>query len=242
MTNQSAAVAESAERTWPAPDFLNRAQRLRYELEAAIRVEQPLAQRIAEIQNAAFAKGLPVAVVAGGTDELEKLSDKQVAADLAVSEKRKELRSFLNTERAGFFSLREQAHESLRPEISERFVRVQKAAAELRAALVDLLGAEAESLREEKLIREWNRAVRKFNQTIPAVNVNAIPSATGIDPGESIRSLVEGIIRQDNNIRELCRDFLSREAERREMAAANEEARIAQKEADTNPILHEKPF
>ncbi|MGB7024869.1 MAG: hypothetical protein WBD73_13805 [Candidatus Acidiferrales bacterium] len=222
--------------TWPVPDFLNRANRLRNELEAAIRVEQQKAQQVAGVQDTAFAKGLPTALVAGGAEKLQKLSDEKDAASLAVNQKREALRHFLNSERAGFFSLRDRAHERIRTEIAENFARMQMAATEICARLENLLGAAAEAEREEKLIRFWNREAQRFNRTIPAVNVNAITSAARIDLGESIRARIEGLLLQDKNTRELCREPLSREAQRRERAAATEEAREAQKEAYANPL------
>lgn len=242
MTNQSATVTEPARETWPSPDFLNKAQRLRYDLEAAIRDEQQLTQRVTDIQNRAFNTGIPVAVIVGGADKLSKLAAEQEAASEAVNQKRAELRDFLNSSRAGFFSLREESHESLRPGISEKFARVRECAAEVLAELRGLLGAEAEAVREEKTIRQWNREVRKFNRTIPAINSAAIPAAAAIGTEESIRALVVSFLMQDQNIRELCRDYLSREGEKRERAAANEEARFLQAEVNANPFLLDKPF
>lgn len=235
------ATQESAT-TWPAADFVNTAQRLRYELEVAIRRENELAQRIDNIQNAAFAKALPVTLVAGGKDELKKLSDERNAAILGVNQKREALRQYLNVERAKFFAVKERAFEHLRTGVSERFARAQAAATELCAALSDLLGTEAECARQERLIREWNRTTKKFNRSIPSVNINGIPSVAGIGPGESLRSHIEGMLIQDSSIRELCRNILSREAQRREQAVALEEARIDQAEAIANPASLVEPF
>ena len=241
MKDQAAvAVAESAESTWAATvaDFLIRAQRLRGEVEAAVRVAQQKSQRVADIQNKAFARGLPTSVIAGGADAMKKFSDEQDAAELAVNEAREALRRFLNSAPAGFYAERDRGYERLRPEISEDIACIQKAAAEILARLENLLGAGragAEASRQEGIIRRFNREVEKFNKSIPSVNVNAIPNARGIGIGESIRSRVEAMILQDKNSRELCGGILAREAERRARAVAVEEARIANNEALRNP-------
>lgn len=243
MKNQSvAAVAEPTRETWPAPDFLNTTARLRHELESAIRHEKDLAQRVASIQDAAFKKALPAAMLAGGPDKLETLSNEQAAAMVAVNQKREDLRRFLTASRGGFFALRNRASEQLRAEISERFARAQEAAAEVCVAVRGFLGADVEAKREEKLIRQWNREVKKFNRSIPATNVNAIPGVAGIDPSESIRSHIIGMLLGDPNIRMLCPDFLAHEAQQRDRAVALEEARLDQAEATANPVSLVEPF
>lgn len=243
MTNQqSFAAAETAEQAWPTTDFLVTACALRRELEAAARCASDCSSRVANIEKAAFDKALPAAMLAGGADKLAKLGAEQDAANLAVTQKRAALRLFLETERAKFFSLRAQELEHLRAGMSERFARAQKAAAELCAALVDLLGTEAECARQEKLIGEWNRAVKTFNRTIPTVNPSAIPGGIGIASGESIRTQVEGMLLADKNVRQLCRDFLTAKAQQRERAAELEEAKIAQAEVQANPISVVEPF
>jgi len=233
--------------TWAATvtDFLIRAQRLRGELEAAVRVAQQKTQRMADVQNKAFARALSTAIVAGGPAELKKFSDEQDAAEFTVNEKREALRHFLNSAPAGFFAERDREYEGLRPEISEDIACIQKAATEIFARLENLLGAGragAEVSRQEGIIRRFNREVEKFNKSIPSVNVNAIPRAAGIGLGESVRTRIEKQLLQDKNIRELCMGILSREAERRARAAATEEARIANNEALANPFLLDRTF
>ena len=230
MKDQAAAVAESVERPWPAPDFLNAAQRLRHEFEAAVRLEQSLTQRLTDIQSTAFVRGLPTALIAGGEDVLRKIAAEQDAAQTAVNDKRTALREFLASERQRFFALREEAHTRLRQNISEQFSSAQRAAKELRTALDGVLGAKDEAEVEERMIREWNRIVKKFNSSIPSLNVSAIPSAGGIGTGESLRGSIAEMILQDPSLRELCRGIVAAEAERRERAWAAEEARLAANE------------
>jgi hypothetical protein len=224
------AVNEVAERTWPAPDFLNAAQRLRAELEAAIRLEQSLTQRVADIQNKAFARGLPTALIAGGAEKLSTLANEQNAASLAVNGKRVALRHFLDSARTAFFAERNRAQEQLRAEIAENFACMQKAATEIRSRLENVLGAAPEAEREERLIHEWNRQVDRFNGQIPTTNTNGITRAARIELGESLRARVEQMILQDAGLRELCRGIIADKAERRERAWAAEEARRAANE------------
>jgi len=241
----TASAVNEVATTWAATvaDFLIRAQRLRGEVESAGRVAQQKAQRVADIQDKAFARGLPNFVIAGGADAMKKFSAEQDAAELAVNEAREALRRFLNSTPAGFFAERDREYDGLRPEISEDIACLQKAAAEISARLEKLLGAGragAEASRQEGIIRRFNREVEKFNKSIPSANVNHIPRAMGISPSESIRARIEGQLLQDRNIRELCMGILACEAERRARAAAAEEARIA---ALVNPfLLDNKPF
>lgn len=238
--NNATAVAETA--AWPPPDFLRNAQMLRAQLEEAVRHEEDLSRRIAAIQDVSFKKALPVSVVAGSAEKFAELSNQHAAAATTANEKRNALREFLHSSRAGFFKLREERYMTLRPEIGRRFARAQAAATELRSALGDLLGAKEEAEAEGRLLREWNRTIRKLNRSIPAVNVNAIPSASGIEPGESIRSRIEGLFFEDPGIGELTRAFLAREAKERERIARQEELRLDQAEGRLNAILNETPF
>ena len=226
----TATAANEVAVTWPAPDFLNAAQRLRTELEAAVRLEHSLTQRVANIQNQAFAKGLPAAVIAGGEDVLRKIAAEQDAAQAAVNDKRTALREFLASERQRFFALREEAATRLRQNISEQFSSAQRAAKELRTALDGVLGAKDEAEVEERMIREWNRTVKKFNSSIPSLNVSAIPSAGGIGTSESLRGSIAEMILRDPSLRELCRGIIVAEAERRQRAWAAEDARLAANE------------
>lgn len=238
----SAAVAEPAELTWPSPDFLQTAVRKQREIDTAVRIEKDLAQRVASIQDAAFAKGLPVYVIAGGEAEFKKLCDEQGAAALAANNKREELRNFLNSSRAGFFATRERAQEQLHAAIAEQFARAQKLAEELCELLTGSLGVESECERQEVLIRAWNRLVKKYSRTIPSTNVNAIPGVAGIDPAESLRSIVVGMLLSDPNVRELCRGILAREEERRARTVAFEEVRLDEAERLANPASLAEPF
>lgn len=244
MTNNqsSAPVAEPAELTWPSPDFLQTAVRKQREIDTAVRIEKDLAQRVASIQDQSFQKALPAALLVGGSDALKKLYAERDAATLAVNDKRAELLNFLNASRAGFFAARKRAQEQLHAVIAEQFAHAQKNATELLSILGGLLGTVVEAEREEKSIRMWNRAAKKFNRGIPAVNVNGIPGAVGIDAGESIRSIVHGMLLRDQGIRTLCREFFAREEERRARTAAFEEAKIDEAERLANPAAVVEPF
>ena len=238
----TATAAEPVEATWPSATFLKDAQRLRSELEKAIRLEKDLAQRVASIQDQSFQKALPAAMLAGGPDALRKLYALRDAAGLSVNDRRAELRQFLAASRAEFFASRERAQEHLHAVIAEQFARAQKNAAELLAIFGGFLGAGAEAEREEKSIRAWNRVILKFNRVIPSANIDAIPAAVAIAAEESIRSRALGMLLQDKGIRTLCREFFAHEAQQRERATAFEEAKIDERERTASPVSMVEPF
>ena len=213
----------AVEQPWPRSDFEKQFQRLRGELESAVRVEKSKAQEIAGLQDLSFTRGIPASVLAGGQDKLEKLAHEQDAAKLAVQKQRAELRAFVDTERARFFTLKNDARRRLNPEITAQFARAQAAAGDLTALLREWLGTKNEIALEETQISVWNKIARNLNRLIPAENVNNVPAVGLIDLGESLRSSVAGMLVADRDLRDLVRFFLARDADARQRAAAHSE-------------------
>lgn len=215
--------APAAEQPWPRSDFYATVMRLRSELESAIRAEKSKAQEISGLQDLSFARGIPASVLAGGQDKLEKLGNEQDAAQVAAHQARVALLKFIEDERARFFTLREEARNRLHDELTAHFERAKSAASEIIAQLQTQLGAKSETEREEQQIADWNRAARNLNRSVPAENVNNIPRVALIDAGESFRAIVARKLVSDHDLRELVRDFLAREDEKRARAEAHRE-------------------
>ena len=215
--------APATESPWPRPDFEREFQRLRAELESAVRREKVIAEKIAGVQERAFRTSLPVSVLLGGKEEAQKLSDEQDAAQLVTQQARTALRKFLDDERGRFEELKREAHRCLQKEIAGNFARTQAAASELLTLLGEWLGAKDEIEAEENQIRDWNRAARNLNRLIPAENVIGVPVVRLIDSVASLRSTIAGMLLGDPDLRDLVRFFLARDADARQRVAAHSE-------------------
>jgi len=231
--------AQATEIPWPRPDFERQVQRLRAELWTAIRLEKQKSDEIAALENQSFSRSLPIAALAG-PGKLEKLAREKDAATLSAHQARVALRQFIDGERGRFGELKNEAHRRLQAEISEKFARAQAAGAVLLELLHGLLGGKAEAETEEEQIRKWNRGVRNLNRTIPAENINNIPTIPQIGTNESIRGNIESMILADRNLRELARDFLTRQDESRQRAEANRE--FLEQQAIVGTIHDDAPF
>lgn len=234
------ASVPATEAPWPRPDFAAAVMRLRADLESAVRVEKSKAQEIAGLQDLSFTRGIPASVLAGGQDRLEKLGNKQDAAQVAVQRARDALRKFVDDERAIFFTRKDDARRRLNTEITAQFERAKAAASELIARLQERLGAASEIADEEQRIRVWNRVAKRLNSSIPVENVTGIPGIALIDSGESFRTTIAQMLLGDPQLRELVRGILERDNEQRRSAESRRE--FAEQQAIEGTIHDDSPF
>lgn len=238
-TTESKQETTWTQATWPAPDFEAQVQRLRGELETAVRVEKDATLRVEQLQEKADARNLPLSMF---KDEVAKLNAEQSLAIIAVHEKRNEMRKLLEFERAKFFALKEEAALRLQPEITAKFLRAKQAAQELQAVLSTRLGAKSEIEFQERQIAAWNRLAKRINRAIPRVNAHVIPGVGYVSMDESLRGAIEQMFFKDAATRELCRGIIGAEGEKRQNAELRAGQLEKASESQRQPILNEPPF
>jgi hypothetical protein len=225
----------------PSPDFVEQAQMLRGELDLAVRAEKDIEKRIAKLQEQADLRRLTILILVG-KEEYEKFADEQDAAHLAKLEKQNEMRELFEHARATFYAIRDSESLELQPTIWAKSIRAKQLASELYEIIVQRCGAKEAIERQEARLKELNRLFKTINRSIPSENVNGITRAKEIMIGETIRNQIEQIFSSDAPLRDLSREVISRDNEKRQAAQAREDQLAEQIERQNSPLDFEPPF